>query len=405
MFKLEPTENWKVLSLKDVADRIKEKNKSRSKNVLTISAQHGLVSQTEFFNKSVASKNLDGYLYIENGDFAYNKSYSEGYPFGAIKRLERYDSGVLSTLYICFRPKADLVDSDFLKFFFDSSLWHGEVGQIAKEGGRSHGLLNVGISEFFDVKIKIPPFKEQQKIAEILSSVDEAIEKTEAIIKQTETVKKGLMQQLLTKGIGHTEFKQTEIGEIPARWQVKKLNDVVDFLDERRKPIKKSDRDKMKGIIPYYGASGIIDWVNDFLFDEPLVLLSEDGENIRSRVLPIAFKVEGKCWINNHAHVLKPLECITISYLEHCLEFLDYEKYITGSAQPKLNQKVCKSILIPLPSKEEQQEIASIINSIILKKGIEINKLSQLYSLKQSLMQTLLTGKVRVNVEQPEVLV
>jgi type I restriction enzyme S subunit len=110
-------------------------------------------------------------------------------------------------------------------------------------------------------------------------------------------------------------YKQTEVGVIPEDWQTSTLGEVVDFLDGKRRPVKDSDRAKMKGVFPYYGASGIVDYVNSYLFDEELILLGEDGENILSRNLPLAFRVSGKIWVNNHAHVLRPTKKADIGYL------------------------------------------------------------------------------------------
>ncbi|PWU69951.1 restriction endonuclease subunit S [Gracilibacillus dipsosauri] len=393
--------NWSLNPLHSIVERVTEKNENRSENVLTISARDGLVNQKDYFNKSVASKNLSKYFYLRKGDFAYNKSYSKGYPYGVIKMLEKYPVGVVSTLYICFRNKKKDVNNEFLKYLFESSLWYNEVRMIAKEGGRAHGLLNIGVKEFFDIMLPFPTIKEQQKIAAILTSVDEAIEKTEQIIEQTETVKKGLMQQLFTKGIKHTEFKDSDIGELPVSWSVIELSEVVEILDGQRKPIKKADRELIDGEIPYYGASGIIDWVNDFIFDEPLVLLAEDGENLKSRNLPIAFKIVGKTWVNNHAHVLRPTS-INIDYLEYYLESIDYEKYISGSAQPKLNQQTIRKIKVAYPSELEQNKIASILNEIDEKLISEKKGIEYLNSLKQGLMQQLLTGRVRVPINDNE---
>jgi type I restriction enzyme, S subunit len=113
------------------------------------------------------------------------------------------------------------------------------------------------------------------------------------------------------------------------------LGAVSQFLDGKRKPIKESDRARIQGTYPYYGASGIIDYVNDYIFDEEIILLGEDGENIVSRNLPLAFRVSEKCWVNNHAHVIKPNEFTDIGFLTHYLESISYLEYNTGTAQPK----------------------------------------------------------------------
>jgi type I restriction enzyme S subunit len=168
------------------------------------------------------------------------------------------------------------------------------------------------------------------------------------------------MQKLFTQEL---RFKDNNNQDFPD-WQEKTLGEVGEFLDGKRKPIKESDRSKIKGIYPYYGASGIIDYVNDYIFEDDLILLGEDGENIISRNLPLAFRVSGKCWINNHAHVIKPMANIDIDFLKESLERISYIEYNTGTAQPKLNQEVCKGIKLIFPSLPEQQKIATFLSAI-----------------------------------------
>ncbi|HDH6661277.1 TPA: restriction endonuclease subunit S, partial [Staphylococcus aureus] len=152
--------DWEEKQLGEVADRVIRKNKNfESKKPLTISGQLGLIDQTEYFSKSVSSKNLENYTLIKNGEFAYNKSYSNGYPLGAIKRLTRYDSGVLSSLYICFSIKSEM-SKDFMEAYFDSTHWYREVSGIAVEGARNHGLLNISVNDFFTILIKYPSLEE-----------------------------------------------------------------------------------------------------------------------------------------------------------------------------------------------------------------------------------------------------
>ena len=165
------TDEWEEKSLSSLFERITEKNTENNDNVLTISAQYGLISQTDFFNKSVAGKDLTKYYLLHRDDFAYNKSYSNGYPMGAIKRLTKYDKGIVSTLYICFK-KRNNDNVSFLEQFFESKKIEKSIQDIAQEGARNHGLLNIGVGDFFDITIKIPYFEEQEKIADFLSNVD-----------------------------------------------------------------------------------------------------------------------------------------------------------------------------------------------------------------------------------------
>lgn len=183
---------------------------------------------------------------------------------------------------------------------------------------------------------------------------------------------------------------------VPNGWGKMKLIRTCDFLDGKRRPIKYEDRQSMQGIYPYYGATGIIDHVNDYIFDEELILMGEDGENILSRVLPHVFVVKGKVWVNNHAHVLRPKNGNDIHYLAHYLESLDYRKFNTGSAQPKLNKKSCEKIPVLLPPLPEQKKIARILST--WDKAIEtVDKLIEnSQQQKKALMQQLLTGKKRL---------
>ena len=146
------TENlWEQRKLNEVATRVLRKNKNLiSKRPLTISAQYGLIDQQAFFNKQVASSNLENYLLLEKGEFAYNKSYSDGFPYGTIKKLNLYDNGAVSTLYIAFKANAD-INSDFLENLFSSNKWNNEVYKIAAEGARNHGLLNISPDDFFNM--------------------------------------------------------------------------------------------------------------------------------------------------------------------------------------------------------------------------------------------------------------
>ena len=167
---------WNLYRLKDVCQRISERNSQESSSlVLTIAAQYGLVSQTDFFNKSVASENLSNYYLIQKGDFAYNKSYSGEYPWGAVKRLELYEKGVLYTLYNCFRPNPLIVNSDFLSHYFETHKWHNGIAHIAGEGARNHGLLNVSISDYFATLHRLPGLPEQKKIASHLNLLSDKI--------------------------------------------------------------------------------------------------------------------------------------------------------------------------------------------------------------------------------------
>ena len=191
------SDEWEQCKLGDLADRVTTKNKGMvSELPLTISAQDGLISQDEFFNKKVASKDLSSYLLLHHGDFAYNKSYSNGYPFGTIKRLEKYPQGVVSSLYIAFKPNSS-ISSDFMAQYYESNNWHKEIYKCAAEGARNHGLLNVPPSDFFATNLNIPITKsEQLKIGRLLNAVDQTITLHDQKLNLLKLVKQSLLQNM-----------------------------------------------------------------------------------------------------------------------------------------------------------------------------------------------------------------
>lgn len=187
---------WEEKPFNKVFKRITTKNAENNQNVLTISAQNGLVSQLDYFNKSVSAKDVTGYYLLHKGDFAYNKSYSQGYPMGAIKPLKSYNKGVVSTLYICFRANKDY-NGSFFEYYFDAGMLNGQIEKIAQEGARNHGLLNISVVDFFEItQVFVPDIEEQKKIVDCLSSIDDLIFNQTLKLEAFKAQKKGLMQQL-----------------------------------------------------------------------------------------------------------------------------------------------------------------------------------------------------------------
>ena len=210
-------EPWKAEKLSDFAERVTRKNSNNETSLpLTISSKDGLVNQISYFNKTVASKDMSGYYLLKNGEYAYNKSYSVGYDFGSVKRLDRYDMGALSTLYICFALKKH--DSDFIKAYFDSLKWYREIYMISAEGARNHGLLNVPTDEFFDAKHYIPQdLAEQRKIANFMIALERRIEAQQSLVDNLKKYKRGLLNKV---------FSNTDEKIYPTVY----LSEVADFL-------------------------------------------------------------------------------------------------------------------------------------------------------------------------------
>ena len=172
------TSSWEQRKLGELVDRVVRKNTNNESTLpLTISAQYGLVDQITYFNNRVASRDVSNYYLVLNGEFAYNKSTSDGYPFGAVKRLDLYEKGVLSTLYIVFAPKKEQqIDSDYLTVFFDTDRWHKGVAERAAEGARNHGLLNISAEDFFDIDLSVSKdIVEQKQIGAFIRQLDNLI--------------------------------------------------------------------------------------------------------------------------------------------------------------------------------------------------------------------------------------
>ena len=245
------TDDWEQRKLKDLVDRVVRKNSNCESTLpLTISAQYGLVNQITYFNNRVASRDVTNYYLVLNGEFAYNKSTSDGYPFGAVKRLDMYEMGVLSTLYIVFVPKDKYrINSDFLTVFFDTNRWHKGVAERAAEGARNHGLLNITADDFFDIDLLLPKeIGEQAKIGELVQKLDSLITLHQRKLDKLINVKKSMLEKMFPKQ-GSTvpeirfngftdDWEQRELGEYIIEYtEVTTVNNQYPPLTSSRKGI------------------------------------------------------------------------------------------------------------------------------------------------------------------------
>ena len=265
------------------------------------------------------------------------------------KNLPKSTHGAFMTV---FRGESN----KFISHWFHSSIYYKEVH---KNLGATINSINGSNLKKFKTIFPLKP--EQQKIAAFLTAVDNKIEQLSKKQELLDEYKKGLMQQIFSQAV---RFKADDGSEFPD-WEEKKLGDVSDCLDNRRQPLNGAERNQMKGDIPYYGANGIVDYVNDYIFDEELVLLAEDGGNFNDfSSKPIAQKISGKAWVNNHAHILKAKNIIATDFLFYSLVHKDIRRYIVGGSRAKLNKSDLLSIKTILPPLEEQAKIASFLSSI-----------------------------------------
>lgn len=227
------TEDWEQRKLSQITVRVTRKNGNQSDLPLTISAQDGLVDQRKYFNRQVASRDMSNYYLIKKGEFAYNKSYSEGYPFGAVKRLEYYDIGALSTLYILFEITDKNISSDFLVSYYMTHLWYKEVSKRAAEGARNHGLLNISTEDFFNSELNIPnSIEEQVKIGNLIKQFDKFITLHQRKLNNLKLKKKALLQKLFPKN--GERYPELRFSGFTDAWEQRKL---VDYLTIPEKEI------------------------------------------------------------------------------------------------------------------------------------------------------------------------
>ncbi|MDB1423029.1 restriction endonuclease subunit S [Bifidobacterium adolescentis] len=225
------TDPWEQRKLGEVARRVTRKNENRDSDLpLTISAQYGLVDQRTFFNNQVASKDMSGYFLLRKGEFAYNKSTSTDSPWGAIKRLEKYDMGCVSTLYICFELLSG--DPDFLVTYYETDRWYKAVQLIAAEGARNHGLLNIAPDDFFETQICIPKrIDEQRQIGAFFDRLDSLITLHQRKYDKLCVLKKSMLDKMFPKG--GSLYPEIRFAGFTDPWEQRKLGELFEESDER----------------------------------------------------------------------------------------------------------------------------------------------------------------------------
>ena len=262
---------------------------------------------------------------------------------------------VASTGYAQFRVNKNNYPSFLYQYLYTNNFVKNVLDRCS---GTSFPAIST--NDLLEICLHIPSLAEQQKIADFLSNVDSIITAETKILNTLKKKKKALMQKLFTRQL---RFKSDDGTDFPT-WEEKKLGECVEILDSQRKPIESKERANRKGEYPYYGASGIIDYIDDYLFEGESILLGEDGANIINRNSRLAFIATGKYWVNNHAHIMKANADNLNYFICEYLESLDYSKICAGSAQPKLTQDVIRNLTIKAPCKEEQQKIADCLSSL-----------------------------------------
>ena len=374
------------MRLDTFTERVMRKNKNnQSKLPLTISAQYGLVDQITFFNKVVASTDMSNYYLLKKGEFAYNKSYSSDYPWGAIKRLDNYDQGALSSLYICFAPQDNVV-SDFILQYFESSKWHKGVSEIAVEGARNHGLLNVSVQDFFHTYHYVPEDKEEQiKIAKLLMLLDERIATQNKIIEDLKMLKSAIIE----KHYNQAEKHAVCIADLGEPFSVGNL--AKDDLTEIGMPCVIYGE-----LFTTYGET--ISQIESHTNKTDGMILSKKGDllfpssttvDAISLIAPSVINMDGVILGGDMfgIHICPRLNAQYLSYYFNHIAKKQLAKFAKGSTIIHLHYTDIEKTKLLLPSLEEQNRMAKFLVSLDKKVSVEQNLLSSLTCQKSYLLK------------------
>jgi type I restriction enzyme S subunit len=379
---------WKAEKLSDFAERVTRKNTNNETSLpLTISSKDGLVDQISYFNKAVASKDMSGYYLLKNGEYAYNKSYSVGYDFGSVKRLDRYDMGALSTLYICFALKKH--DSDFINAYFDSLKWYREIYMISAEGARNHGLLNVPTDEFFGTKHYIPQdLAEQRKIADFMIALEHRIEAQQSLVDNLKKYKRGVMRAIFRDK--SFVFSKATV------WKSIRLGDECVFFSGGTP--KSTDSSYYGGSIPFI-RSGEIHGEKTELFLTEAGLQNSSAKMVSKGDLLIALygatsgevdisKIDGA--INQAILCIRPYD-MSRQYLRYLLEDSKDDiinTYLQGG-QGNLSAEIIKNLRVDMPDSTAQSSVVEFLSMIERRIEMSIAECEQIQAMKRSLIQQL----------------
>lgn len=387
---------WNIRKFGSLIVPVEERAGTKKYILMSVTSGVGLVPQIEKFGREIAGNAYKNYYVIRKNDFAYNKSATKQFPEGYISRFTEYEEAALpNSIFTCFSIVDAQCDSRFFDQLFQNNYHGAWLRKYIEVGARAHGSLSVDTKHLWDMPVALPKLQEQQKIADCLSSLDDLIAAEERKLSVLRSHKKGLMQKLFPAGDRTVpEWRFSEFRNCKA-WKFYLLSDICLNLDAKRIPI--TEKKRKKGKTPYYGASGVVDYVEGFIFEENLLCVSEDGANLIARTYPIAFGISGKAWVNNHAHVLKFEQYFTQNLVENYLNSIDLNDFLTGMAQPKLNRAKLDSIPIPLPDEKEQEKIADCLSSVDELITVQAKKIETLKTHKKGLMQGLFPSVAEVS--------
>ncbi|PTN11829.1 restriction endonuclease subunit S [Nitrosomonas aestuarii] len=369
---------------------------------------NGVIERSIESDEGLQPAEFSGYQIFEKGDLVFKLIDLENFKTSRVGIVPK--KGIMSPAYIRATPNEKVNTRFFYYFYFDLYL-RGIYNDIGGQGVRSA----LYASDLLELLICTPTVDEQEQIANFLdhetAKIDTLIEKQQQLIKLLKEKRQTVISHAVTKGLNPNAPMRDSgvewLGEVPKHWIVGKVAYCSSSLDQCRVPIEAGVRGDRQGEYPYYGTSGIIDYVDDYLFDEPLVLVCEDGWNLMLRSQPVARPVNGKIWVNNHAHILRA-DVVEPSLLAECIEQTPLHLFVTGMRQPKLTADALRNIPVAYPpEKDEQMQLVQYMGKVVSKFSLlESRAKDSIELLKErrtALIFAAVTGKIDVrNWKAPE---
>ena len=394
--------SWEQRKLGELVDRVVRKNTNNESTLpLTISAQYGLVDQITYFNNRVASRDVSNYYLVLNGEFAYNKSTSDGYPFGAVKRLDLYEKGVLSTLYIVFAPKKEQqIDSDYLTVFFDTDRWHKGVAERAAEGARNHGLLNISAEDFFDIDLSVPKdIVEQKQIGAFIRQLDNLITLHQRKFEKLTNVKKSMLEKMFPQN--GSSYPEIRFKGFTDPWEQRKLSEIADKVTEKNAGLQYvetftnsaefgiiSQRDffdhdiaKLGSLDGYYIVKN-----EDFVYNPRISTSAPVGPINRNKL--------GRTGVMSPLYTVFRPHDVDTTYLEHFFKCAYWHSFMnfngdSGARSDRFSIKddVFFQMPIPLPYIDEQRKIGELLTRLDHLITLHQRELEKLQNIKKSMLE------------------
>jgi type I restriction enzyme S subunit len=418
---------WTVKSLKTFAERVERRVSGAPEHVLMIASRTGFIPQADKYDRFMAGRSVEKYIDLHCGEFAYNKGNSLSYPCGCVYRLQGYHSAAVPFVYFCFAVNEEAAEPSYLEQFFAGGGLNTQLKGRINSGVRNNGLLNIRADEFFSCEVPLPPLPEQRKIAAILTSVDNAIEDTQAVIYQLQAVKKAMMADLLTRGIPgrHKKFKQTEIGEVPEAWEVMRMEALstprgmvggpfgsdltaMDYVKQACVPVIRGGNISMGHFHDMefvYVSSEKANALSRNSARRGDVVMTQRGASLGETALVPSNSLHAFYIISQTMMRMTPdLKRVAPRFLLHYIcspaaqTWLHNHQIATG--QPHLNLGIFRDMPAILPDPAEQEQIATTLDRLDDVANCNGTELDQLRHLKSALMSVLLTGEVRVRVDE-----